>query len=148
MILCCEGCLCTLDAEQHFWPLTIDTSSTFLVVTIKNVSRHCQMSWVARWQNCPQLRTPGLQQSYSMKSPENMLKSRCRRVEVTYIDTYQVSHSGNRTWYPEECLLINASECWEINLFSVLEWTARVQNRWIQGIRSGDGISEDQETIA
>ena len=81
------------------------------------------MSWEVRWQNCPQLRTPGLQQSYCMKPPEDMLKSRCTRVEVTCIDTYQVCHSGNRTWYPEECLLINASECSEINLFSVLEWT-------------------------
>ena len=30
-----------------------------------------------------------------------------------------------------------------------LEWvTAGVQPRWIQGIRSGDGVGEDQETIA
>ena len=78
---------------------------------------------VARWQNCPQLRTSGLQQSYSMKSPENVLKSRWRRVEVTYTDTCQVCPSGNRTWCPEECLLINAAECSEVNLLSVLEWT-------------------------
>ena len=27
-------------------------------------------------------------------------------------------------------------------------YTAGVQPRWIQGIRSGDGVGEDQETIA
>ena len=31
----------------------------------------------------------------------------------------------------------------------ILEWVVPgVQPRWIQGIRSGDGIGEDQETIA
>ena len=43
--LCCEGYLCILGCWAAFWPLTIDTSSTFLLVTINSVSRHCQMSW-------------------------------------------------------------------------------------------------------
>ena len=30
----------------------------------------------------------------------------------------------------------------------ILEWVAGVQPRWIQGIRSGDGVGEDQETTA
>ena len=29
-----------------------------------------------------------------------------------------------------------------------VQMTAGVQPRWIQGIRSGDGVSEDQATIA
>ena len=121
IILCCEGCpvhFRMFSSISDLYPL--DNSSTFLVVAIKNVPKHCQMSLVERWQNCPQLRTTGLQQSYSMKSPENMEKSRCRGVGVRLQIQSKVCRSGNRTWYGEEFMLINASECSESNLFSVL----------------------------
>ena len=44
---------------------------------------------------------------------------------------------------------INFEESLYIPLTTFPSWTsARVQPRWIQGIRSGDGFGADQETIA
>lgn len=59
IILCHGGCpvLCkTLSGTSGFYPL--DASSTLLVMTTKDVSRHCQIS--PGGQNYPQLRTTGL----------------------------------------------------------------------------------------
>ena len=44
--------------------------------------------------------------------------------------------------------LLHAGHHWALLASSSVRMFAGVQPRWIQGIRSGDGVGEDQETTA
>ena len=67
-------------------------------------------------------------------------------LEDSLVFSYKAKHALTKLNMTQQTLsLVFAQRNWKL---SSTHKPAGVQPRWIQGIRSGDGVSEDQETTA
>ena len=68
------------------------------------------------------------------------------------MEMFVLSYANVLCIYPKLCLQVGSASwlrTYLTNQYVILRYcSAGVQPRWIQGIRSGDGIGEDQETTA
>lgn len=94
-VLCIVGCLTTSLAYTH------NSTSFSLVVTTKNVSRHCEMSPGS--QNCPMLRTTALERRFCRRVMSRIHQHHPEGASYSFrflgFSTYFVNRlSGARPW--------------------------------------------------